>query len=138
MVYAYEILKDNTYSSLCFNILDSLFNTHFYINAKVASNELPTHLEWSSYEYLACDNLSTNYRFVASTKQYANQMGYYIHQAIPDVIRVFGDNERPTPKGDIYKPSDILVGLKKYLKNAYDTQNITAKPLGLPYGYFHS
>ena len=137
MVYAYEILKDNTYSSLCFNILDSLFNTHFYINAKVASNELPTHLEWSSYEYLACDNLSTNYRFVASTKQYANQMGYYIHQAIPDVIRVFGDNERPTPKGDIYKPSDILVGLKKYLKNAYDTQNITAKPLGLPYGYFH-
>ena len=137
MVYAYEILKDNTYSSLCFNILDSLFNTHFYINTKVESNELPTHLEWSSYEYLACDNLSTNYRFVASTKQYANQMGYYIHQAIPDVIRVFGDNERTTPKGDIYKPSDILVGLKKYLKNAYDTQNITAKPLGLPYGYFH-
>lgn len=137
MVYAYEILKDNTYSSLCFNILDSLFNTHFYINTKVESNELPTHLEWSSYEYLACDNLSANYRFVASTKQYANQMGYYIHQAIPDVIRVFGDNERRTPKGDIYKPSDILVGLKKYLKNAYDTQNITAKPLGLPYGYFH-
>ena len=137
MVYAYEILKDNTYSSLCFNILDSLFNTHFYINTKVESNELPTHLEWSSYEYLTCDNLSTNYRFVASTKQYSNQMGYYIHQAIPDVIRVFGDNERPTPKGDIYKPSDILVGLKKYLKNAYDTQNITAKPLGLPYGYFH-
>ena len=137
MVYAYEILKDSTYSDLCFNILDSLFNTHFYINSKVASNELPAHLEWSSYEYLACDNLSTSYRFVASTKQYANQMGYYIHQAVPDVIRVFGDNERSTPKGDIYKPSDILVGLKKYLKNAYDTQNITAKPLGLPYGYFH-
>lgn len=137
MVYAYEILKDSVYSDLCFNILDSLFNTHFYINTRVASNELPTHLEWSSYEYLACDNLSTNYRFVASTKQYANQMGYYIHQSIPDVIRVFGDNERSTPKGDNYKPSDILVGLKKYLKNAYDNQNITAKPLGLPYGYFH-
>lgn len=137
MMYAYEILQDKKYLNLGLDVLDSLFNTHFYMNAGVQAKELPAFLEWASYEYLACDNLVANKRFSASTRQYANQMGYYIHQAIKDVIRVAGDNERTTPKGDKYKPSDILTGLKKYLKNAYENQNITAMPLGLPYGYFH-
>lgn len=137
MMYAYEILQDKKYLNLGLDVLDSLFNTHFYMNNKVDSKELPTFLKWASYEYLACDNISSSNRFVPSTKQYANQMGYYIHQAIKDVIRVAGDNTRTTPKGDKYKPSDILIGLKQYLKNAYETQNITSMPLGLPYGYFH-
>lgn len=137
LVYSYDILKDYKYLDAADEILDSLFNIHFYINNKVANNELPKFLEWASYEFIACDNLATSNRFVGSSKQYANQMGYYIIQAIRDYINYIGDNERVTPKGDIYKPSDILKGLKHYLKTAYETQNITSKPLGLPYGYFH-
>lgn len=137
LVYAYEILENKVYLNTALDVLDSLFNTHFYMNAGVVSGDLPKHLEWSSYEYLACDNISSSNRFSASTRQYANQMGYYIHQAIKDVIRVVGDDVRSTPKGDKYKPSDVLVGLKKYLKNAYENQGLTAQPLGLPYGYFH-
>lgn len=137
LIYAYEILNDKRYLNVALEVLDSLFNTHFYMNAGVVSGDLPKHLEWASYEYLACDNVSSSNRFSASTRQYANQMGYYIHQAIKDVIRVVGDDVRSTPKGDKYKPSDVLVGLKKYLKNAYENQGLTAQPLGLPYGYFH-
>lgn len=137
LVYAYDILKDYKYLDVANEVLDSLFNIHFYINNKVATNELPSYLEWASYEFIACDNLTTSNRFVGSTRQYANQMGYYIIQAIRDYINYVGDKERTTAKGDSYRPSDILKGLKKYLKTAYETQNITSKPLGLPYGYFH-
>lgn len=137
LVYSYDILKDYKYLDVANEVLDSLFNIHFYINSKVSNNELPKFLEWASYEFIACDNLTTSNRFVGSSKQYANQMGYYIIQAIRDYINYVGDNERVTPKGDVYKPSDVLKGLKQYLKTAYETQNITSKPLGLPYGYFH-
>jgi len=136
LIFAYEMLNDEKYLNLAFEILDSLYNTHFYINNKVKSGELPSFLKWASFEYLACDNLSSSNRFSASTKQYANQMGYYIQQAIKEVIRVAGDGMRTTAKGDTYKPSDVLEGTKEYLRLAYEN-GISNTPLGLPYGYYH-
>lgn len=135
LLLAFEMTGTTSYKDTALLILDSLYNMHIYINQKVIEGELPTKLNGASYTFLACDNLSSSNRFSAS-RHFGHQIGYYLCQAIEEVIRLVGDSERTTPKGDKYKPSSIVDNYKEYLRKAYN-DGLTTSPTGLPYGCYY-
>ena len=135
LLLAFEMTGTTSYKDTALIILDSLYNMHIYINQKVINGELPSKLKGGSYDFLACDNLSSSNRFSPS-KHFAHQIGFYLCQAIEEVIRIVGDSERTTPKGDKYKPSVIVDNYREYLEKAYN-DGLTTSPTGLPYGCYY-
>lgn len=135
LLLAYEMTGTVAYKDTALIVLDSLYNMHIYINQKVVEGELPSKLTGASYTFLACDNLSSSNRFSPS-RHFGHQIGYYLCQAIEDVIRLVGDSERTTPKGDKYRPSIIVDNYREYLKKAY-ADGLTTSPTGLPYGCYY-
>lgn len=135
LLLAFEMTGTTSYKDTALIILDSLYNMHKYINQGVENNELPAKLKGASYEFLACDNISSSNRFSPS-RHFAHQMGYYLCQAIEEVTKIVGDNERTTPKGDKYKPSSIVDNYRNYLEKAYN-DGLTTSPTGLPYGCYY-